>query len=584
MFGINLSLTPANAAVLLKGNEAYPPAVYGAISTTADGSEGQTYTLNVVGASDIQWYRMQLASPFSRTIIPGATSSDYVSTADDVGYRLVALYTVDGVKAAAKSYHVVLSAPILLESFESTTGVTGSATFRSIDTERKVQGAGALSVMCNGIDSNNQARKTTSVAVVPADLGVIAFHLHTGSWQEEAAMTSGAGLRLTTGSQTPYYTSASDPGPLSTAILDGFWHGFDVSEYTDFINAGAGNLHWYWGPTHYSPYVDRVVLDALMGNAKGRPTITFGFDDAVDNQITTAMPIMVARGIKPTFYVPWRNLGASGRYTLAQLQSYYDAGQIDIQLDGTGDDSLMTALADANAVADEIQAGIDWAVSAGFGVPHHLCYPNGSFNSSTGNVRYDLLCTAPGDNTIVAGSGVTFPADIVAGTRVIFANGPKGLLVTSRVSDTVLQVSATVPTRATETLTRFGVARGPLSIERMKAALVSKGIRTARTTNGGSFYSRMGLAGRGIILPGESTTGANLASLMSLFNKVKLRGNSAELYFHGITNSTASGLNMRIDTFTEICDYVASERDAGNWDVLCVKDRDARDYGASVPL
>lgn len=72
--------------VVSGGGTSIPTPVYGLMTATADGSTGQTYTLNS-SWTGVQWYRMQLAKPNAMTAISGATGLTYLAQAADGGYR-----------------------------------------------------------------------------------------------------------------------------------------------------------------------------------------------------------------------------------------------------------------------------------------------------------------------------------------------------------------------------------------------------------------------------------------------------------------------------------------------------------------
>jgi peptidoglycan/xylan/chitin deacetylase (PgdA/CDA1 family) len=571
------------------GGPTIPTALYGPVSRESgkDGSPGTVFTLDVVGATGIQWYRMALASPYSVTKINGATSAVYTSTTNDIGYRLVAVYTESGTEKAAKTLQVVFAAPVMIDAMENLTSITGSATFRSLDTVRKVQGTNSVAVQSNGADSTNNATRTTSFSADPSTLGVIHYYLNAGTWLEETLMTNGQGMRFSSNGQPPQFDpDAGDAGPLANNILNGMWHSFDVSEYTEFTNDGAGAIRWHWQPSgHLTPYLDRTNIDAIMANSKGRPTIVLQFDDAVDNQMTAAVPIMDQYSIKGSFMVPWGNVGTAGRYTTSQILAAFANGH-DFQLDGTSDDSIMNTRTDIATLTTELTAGIAYIQSLLGYAPRAICYPNGSFNRSTGNNFVSHLATSDGANPthLIAGAGVTFDAGIVAGKRVIYANAPTGLTVAARNSDTDLTLSAQIPLRATETLTRFGIAQDEFSTERMQNMLSGLGIRSARTTNGGVFSDRFGWAGRGLILPGNTTTQLAWADILPTVQKAILRGSTAIFYIHGVTDSQASNLNMPIAVFTEIVQQLGALRDAGTIDILTQRQVDDRQYIAGVPL
>lgn len=571
------------------GGIVIPTPTFGAITRESgmDGSPGTDFTLDVVGASDIQWYRMALSSPYSVTKIDGATSATYTSTTNDIGYRLVAVYTDGGDEKAAKSLQVVLATPTMIDAMENTTSITGSATFRSVDSVRKVQGTNSIAVMSNGIDSTNNATRTTSFSADPNTLGVIHYYLNSGSGLIETLMTNGQGMRFGANGQTPQFDAdAGDAGPIANNIRNGMWHAFHVSEYAQFIDDGAGAIRWHWQPSgHLTPFLDRTNVDAIMANSAGRATVVLQMDDSRPGQFGVGKDIANQYSIPLSYMTVWGELGQAGRSTEADVIEAFNEGH-DIQLNGTSDDTIMNTRADIATLQAELDAGQDYIEGLLGYRPEHIAYPNGSFNNSAGNSFISHLATSDGANPthIIAGSGVTFDAGIQAGTKLVYANGPTGLTVTTRNSDTDLTVSAVVPVRATETLTRFQLAEDEFSTDRMGAMLDALGIISARTTQDGVFTDRFGWAGRGQLLPGNSTTDKAWADIEPIILKAILRGDTVIFYFHDITDSTSSNLNMTIARWTEIIQNLAALRDAGTIDVMTQRQVGDRQRSAGVPI
>lgn len=559
------------------GGKPLPRPAYGLISASKDGSTGQTYTLNASWTA-VQWYRM---SPISGSLvkIAGATGLTHVAVSGDQGSRLVAIGLNAGVLAAAKSYQVVLSAPILIEAFDATTGIAASAGgVITADMVNKVQGAASLSLVGTGT-ANAKAVKADIGTFDFGPLNVMATYLDLGQDAELQSVVEARIIFSRTG--TGYYvTNVTGPDVLyltpATLFTGGYWQSFNISEVPLLGGIGSGvngvSVTEFTNIPHAAP----TKFDSMLGNAGGRPSIVLGFDDIKDTQYSVAYPMLKARNMAASVHVVLGNVGAANRLTLAQLQELYANGW-DMCLNGSADDGQMTGKASVAAAITEMQT-ISTYLAAN-GMPRgneHICYPNGAYQTPGTKVLVAAV-TSTGTGVVTMAS----TAGILAGMEVRGYQVPAGTTVTSNDSGTQLTLNHNVPAQTVPM--SFTTTSGAFHTMKLPIALAAAGIKTARTTLArGSIYTRMGFAGRGLTMPGNAASSLTLPQLTALVDEAILRGNTLEFYIHGV--SDGGGIDTGVANFTGLLDYIQGKRDAGLLDVVTKSELWGRDGGATVPV
>ncbi len=559
--------------------------LFGALTTTKDGSAGQTYTAPAA-MTGIQWYRETLSSDRTQTAISGATTSTYTAAAGDAGFRLVAKGNVSGVLTDAVAYQVVYAAPILLDSFDTLSNYTASNVTLSIDSSAK-QGSGSLKIDRTGTGTVLATRTANftidgSTSIDPSTLGLIYLGTFVEPQSEQQnpvsyPQFSRAGSFVGLVQDVDTQNINSNPNPADQALG---WHPhtFNVSEHSGLSTPGAGTLS-----ARYRSF-PTVRHDALMARAGGRPTVCLSFDDCFDTTATIALPYMAARGLRGTSYTVPLNVGNTNRLSKAMMGQLRAAGW-DLACNFTNDDAPITNRSDPATAATEAAGVRQWLVDNGFDNPgkNHGCYSNGTWATFGTKVTLASL-TADGSNVVTVPS--TDSANIgftLAGSAI-----PTSTTITAIVDSTHYQVSQNVPTRAALAAVLID-KRGPFYNGKMQAALAAQGFLTGRTTlyspSQGHFHSRFGID-QALTLPACSTSmgsGVTVNQLIAQYEKAKLRQATIIYYIHDIA-MTASAIGMTTAGFQQFMDYLAADVAAGVADNLTISEIHARDGGSSIPV
>lgn len=121
----------------------------------------------------------------------------------------------------------------------------------------------------------------------------------------------------------------------------------------------------------------------MRGNSffSGSPVIVFQFDDAYEDIIDTAYPILAAAGYPATTYAVTGQVGAAGRMTLEELTALYNAGW-DVSNHTTDHTTLTTlSLEDQTTKIGDAQSQLDtWGFTRS---SHHLAFPGGASDTNT---------------------------------------------------------------------------------------------------------------------------------------------------------------------------------------------------------
>jgi hypothetical protein len=471
-----------------------------------------------------------------------------------------------------------LPAPLLLESFDSLSGFSVlNNSSASISTANKVQGSGALEIVGTGFSSAANATKTGLLSDTQfSDLGVVAYHYDTITTDPDEQHLASVDCRL--GRAGTYYTQVGVTAPTSGSSASfvhtgGYWHAFHVSE-VPALPTGAGDVSVRMQCTQVSPFVARARIDSLLSNAKGRPTVLITFDDIRPGQYTEAFSYMQARGLRGSFYVPTSLVGGTNRLTLAQLQEM-DAAGWDMALDGTNDDTAMTTRASPDACVTELQSMQEWLSTNGLSqrAKDHICYPNGTYQVAGASVSLSNVSLSSGSAVV----GVSSTGGITAGMKAVCFAIPSGTRVQSVDSGTQLTLTAAATETSTSRTMRIVDDSGGFHTGKLPAALKAAGFKTARTTTAGGdampFYSRYGIADRGLLLPGQGVTGMTLAQMTAFVDKARLRGSTCLFYLHDVTEAGGS-INISTANFRGLIDYIQA---AGDVDVLTLSQWWARD-------
>lgn len=546
---------------------------------TKDGSVGQTYSVPN-GLTGIQWFREALTVDRTRTPIADASGATYVARAQDLGTRLVATGLMNGQNVTAVALAVVLDSPILLESFDTTSGFTATNGALLASGSARAQGSGSVEMQGTGSRLGGPGLRKSDIGYHdPAKLGTIAQFVDLG-WDpvygtvtafDLAFLRDGQEFRGQTALLAPLYQT---PQPLFYGTM---WGSIHSSEIAGLQSAGPGRFGMANSVSTQAPDAPRVGVDALVARAGGRPTIIIGFDDLLRTQYTEAFPYMRARNVKGGFHVAPGLVGGPSRLTLAQIREMYDAGW-DCYLNGTYDDGMMIGHSTLAAAVADLQKVRDWAQANGMPRGNDFCcYPNGRYQDSPARPRSFSVRT---NGTVIATMADT--SGIQPGMFVGGYNVPIGTTVVS--VDSTTQITLSAPVIAQVKAFNFTDLSGEFSYTKLPLALKAAGFKMARTTQGrGSWLSRFGIPDRGgVLAPANATSNESLDQLKADIDLTILRGETSEFYIHGLS-ATGTG-QTDPDKFRGLIDYIVARRDAGDLDVLTKTELWMRDGASSLPL
>lgn len=354
----------------------------------------------------------------------------------------------------------------------------------------------------------------------------------------------------------------------------GYWHTFHYSEkdwlsaleYIDSTKIIVSNS------TSSAPNIVPTIIDSIYTKAGGMPTLVIGFDDLYDSQHDFALPYMSALGLRGTVYTPTQNVS-----NWDDLRDMRDAGW-GISIDGTPDDTSLILQSDATTAAALCVS--QWADLAAEGLDseamYHMCYPNGEYHNAAIRPIDAGDLTSDGTTTVT----FTIPVTITAGAKLVY--GPVfdedvdirvvtgGTNVTSVVVDTAIPAD-------TAPAVFYNDHEEPFFIGKLSTALQDAGIKSGRTTRQGDFLSRFGFANNEMELAGTALSSYSAVTAKEKIDEIILRGTTLEFYIHNIIddaegyvdeNTIQGGIHIYESTFTEIMDYIAEKKDAGELAVI----------------
>lgn len=559
-----------------------PTPVYGLISATADGSTGQTYTLNASWAG-VQWYRMQLAKPNALTKINGATTLSYVAQAADEGYRLVAVGTDAGVTKASKAFHVVLPPPVLLDPTNSATGwVSANGAVVDLDSGKlRVKGTGTV---------NAQATKADIGSYDSSTFGTIAALIDTGL---DAGRPGGATVTIRKSgadqASLNFGTLYETPTPVAMGKL---WGALHVSENASLASSGGSTIGVKLMTSTVIPFDKSSNLGPLLGKAGGRATVNLNFDDNKVTQYSFGFKqIMQPLDLVADINNVKTTAGSSSALNLPKLQEMYAAGW-DIGLDSTDNDDLTASYGTLALAGESWQRGKDYVVANGLTRGNeHGCWTGGQTEVFVNQLPTDRIlvtaATSDGSTTVNLGGTISrYPTAVAirVGMRVVGLNvpdSPKTTVVAVN-SDTQVVLSASIPA---QTKPMYFVDDAP-EFYTMKAPAYYRdvlGMKTMRTTRAdGGILTRFGFGDRGIVFPGNALHALTFDQFKAVIDRVILLGLTIQFYTHGIIPG-GGGVESDETIFTQQMQYLAQKRDEGLLDVMTRSQIWARDGNATVP-
>lgn len=356
---LGLGLASSTVAVLQNASMQGPPHIR---LLSGTGYAGSVYEAT---RADVEWLA-------DGVVISGAVGPRFTRTVLHEEARLSV--RANGMTSAEIPPAYVLPVPILLESFDSLTGVTamgGSAL--SLDTDHPLQGSAALAMEGSPSAAGNVGMERSLPASDPTSLGTLAY-----------ASRRRSGASVGTGWWYMYRDGATGfvPLPSMASFPQGWrWTAAHVSEFSALSGlTGTGGLKVRLMHQNISPFGGSFALDGLYAKAQGRPTVLFTFDDQWDTHRTVAMPILSEAGFKGTAYVSPGLLGSGGvKSTTAQLQALYAAGW-DLACDSWLDASLISGHTTASAVAEVVSIR-NWLIENDMPrAANHGTWPYGHFS------------------------------------------------------------------------------------------------------------------------------------------------------------------------------------------------------------
>jgi hypothetical protein len=580
---LGLGLGPPQIA-----SQPLPAAPFGFITSTKDGSVGQTYTLNAAW-TEVQWYRRGITPPFTITKINGATSLTYVATSADINCRLVAVGKSGASSLASLSYQIVLEAPILLESFDSLTGFTAANGTIALNTNSPAQGTGKLEFIPPGTNLSPNATKTNAFSLNAPDVATdhYAFCIDFGCLDDfDLQSCLGCTFQLAEGGSSTYQTVTNISGPtglnsVTRRVVGKMWWSVAGVEVPGFATFITGNKNLRMQSAQGEPYANHPKVDGLIRKAKSISTPLITFDDIRTGPFDYGLDILDAYGLKATWFVAYSLVGQANRLTLAQLQHIKSRGHT-IALNLTADDNIITAKASVQAVIDEYLAGKAYLEANGLDSigKYFVCYSNGvAFSNATPVAKTGI--TADGSTTVLCSNTTSLVDGMYAtGINTGGVNIPPGTRIATGGIVTNTSITLTNAVAAGTTRISFVDNSGIFHGTKLRDAMITAGVKVGRTTITSprtSFYSRNGLGDQALWLPGTGVTGLTNITMRTELNLARDRGEDVIYYIHNLQNVGALGdPNPNIDAsvlnFADWAAQIGAGRDAGNMDPLNMED------------
>lgn len=223
-----------------------------------------------------------------------------------------------------------------------------------------------------------------------------------------------------------------------------------------------------------------IVFDALVLPAFHKPAFLLTFDDGILTQYTNAFPVMAARGIPGTIYIP----STSKQMTYTQLAEMRAAGWA-MAIDSEASDAPFSApatLVDAITKLNENKAAIITGFAA-IGVDvsrdaalNHVCLSYGSLGYSPAPVVATNCATTTGSTTISTGSVAAY-STVMAGLRVTGPGIPADAYVIKPLTGSTAQISIAATATSTTATLRFTAA-----VKGLTATCIGTGAITLSST------------------------------------------------------------------------------------------------------
>jgi hypothetical protein len=463
---------------------------------------------------------------------------------------------------------IVPPTPFLLESFDSDSGwTTMYSPTLSVDTTDKVDGTGSLSIESTGGAFGPVVYKAAIGEYDTSLFNVVALYIHFDE-DPEYQNCSSVNFRFRDGS--PFYGDTVIAGAINTKT-GGHWVSLDMNEFSGWDTVGTSNLQARITLSESNAIVNEVRADALLANAAGIPTLVLTFDDIAPSQHSYVRGALNDRGLLGTFYVPTANIGLEygdrGTYRLSwdQLTDLKNDGHL-IALDGTSDDTSMTAHTDTDAAIADLASmqlemknhGLDG------GGMWHIAYPNGAVRVNGTRLTVDDVVSDGSDVLVMSDT-----AGITSGMKVSGFNVPRITRVVSVDSGTEVTVDNNIAAQTRPIM--FTDDSGEFHGNKLQDALSDAGYKTARTTMPDTVYTRFGIgSGQALEFNGVSTSNVTASTMIGWVDQAISKGQTLVTYSHSIVPVIDSGLDMLESEFDTWMDYVKTKVDAGELQVLTI--------------
>jgi hypothetical protein len=356
-----------------------------------------------------------------------------------------------------------------------------------------------------------------------------------------------------------YYSNSEN---LVTTIPDGArWISKHISEIATFKDLPAGQIDirpTIQAPT--TPFSIGAHLDVMMCKAGGRGTLVLRLDDGYVDQYTDLFPLLVARGLRASFYVKMTSVVANvGAFMSVPNMLAMDAAGMDFGCDSTSDDTAIVNKPSLAAAMADLLSVRDWHTSLGIvRARDHIVWAAGAHESST---RFNVASvTSDGADQSNLGFGAASSAAV--GMLAIGSNVPPNTRVISAPDSTHVQVDKMIPVQTKPM--RFVDDSSPFYGPKIPDACRALGFKTGLTVNPGPEYTRFGVADKSMHLNSNSLVGTDtVAAKLAELDLAIQRGSTLFVFSHHV--------NDGFDWPTYL-DGVKARENAGQLDVLTVSE------------
>lgn len=348
----------------------------------------------------------------------------------------------------------------MVHDFDSVAGAiagSGQCVVSSHTGSRKVQGTGAMRVQGNSANTSQNVFDIKNFTTNMATWDVLAMYVDVGT--DEFCSTGTVRPSFFSGGQTYDYRVDSGNGvsllfPIDYTSRGKRWVSFKVSDFkitnyagTSVTTIGTASKQFNFNINSGTNAAEDMVCDALVLPQFHKPVIMMTFDDLVRTQYTNAFPMMQARGLVGSLYVPAGSIGGSS-ITAGELATMKAAGWA-MCLDSGPLDEPITAYATLAAAMDALdahKAQVIAAIGNDAGLDH-ICYSYGAVGY--GNATLNGTLTANGTDTAIASVPGNSFAAISAGMRLTGTNVPAGTYVTQLLSNGQVKFNNLIPATVT---------------------------------------------------------------------------------------------------------------------------------------